>query len=440
MNGSTQTAIQRCRYLIVGGGTWGLAIAYNLAKRGYAGIKVLDGQDFPPSIAAGNDLNKIMEEPEELPSDNDEDDVTHAWRVIESTATNVWKTDPIYQPHYHPTGFIYAAAEKAGYEKVRESVKAHPENWTELSNAQAFHQTMPNGVLTGDFSGWKGFLRKRNAGWVAARETMKDLHAECIKLGVDFQTNITGRVTELLCSDKRTDIIGARTADGTAHHADRIILSAEASSDLLLDFQKQLRPTAWTLAHLPLTPEEAMIYKNLPVLYCVDRGFFIEPDAASHEIKLCDEHPGYINLIKTDQRERSVPFAKEQIPIEASQRMRTFLHETMPHLADRRFTYARICWDADTPNRLFLIGQHPEYESLTVAVGGSGHGFMCSPAVGVIVADLLEGTLDERLKRTLGWRPATAVGRDWWDTQGRFGADGRVMGLEGSEGWTGFGD
>ena len=296
MNGSTQKAIQRCRYLIVGGGTWGLAIAYKLAKRGYAGIKVLDGQDFPPSIAAGNDLNKIMEEPEELPSDNDEDDVTHAWRVIESTATNVWKTDPIYQPHYHPTGFIYAAAEKAGYEKVQESVKAHPENWTKLSNA------------------------------------------------------------------------------------------------------------------------------------------------ASHEIKFCDEHPGYINLIKTHRGERSVPFAKEQIPIEASQRMRTFLHETMAHLADRRFTHARICWDADTPNRLFLIGQHPEYESLTVAVGGSGHGFMCSPAVGVIVADLLEGTLDERLKRTLGWRPATAVGRDWWDTQGRFGADGRVMGLEGSEGWTGFGD
>lgn len=48
--------------LIVGAGTWGTSIAYRLAKRGYTNITVLDSNEFPSSLAAGNDHNKILEE------------------------------------------------------------------------------------------------------------------------------------------------------------------------------------------------------------------------------------------------------------------------------------------------------------------------------------------------------------------------------------------
>jgi sarcosine oxidase/L-pipecolate oxidase len=54
---------------------------------------------------------------------------------------------------------------------------------------------------------------------------------------------------------------------------------------------------------------------------------------------------------------------------------------------------------------------------------------MCSPAVGVLVADLLEGNLEERVRRSLGWRPKTAKGRYWFATQGRFGGAGRIVDL-----------
>jgi sarcosine oxidase/L-pipecolate oxidase len=50
--------------LIIGGGTWGCAIAYRLAKRGLTNIKVLDANEFPSEESAGNDINKIMEERE----------------------------------------------------------------------------------------------------------------------------------------------------------------------------------------------------------------------------------------------------------------------------------------------------------------------------------------------------------------------------------------
>lgn len=48
--------------LIIGGGTWGCSTALELARRGYRNITVLDSHPIPSVIAAGNDVNKIMEE------------------------------------------------------------------------------------------------------------------------------------------------------------------------------------------------------------------------------------------------------------------------------------------------------------------------------------------------------------------------------------------
>ncbi len=166
-----------------------------------------------------------------------------------------------------------------------------------------------------------------------------------------------------------------------------------------------------------------------------------EPDAAKGELKFVDEHPGYCNFVHDPHtgEERSLPFAKRQIPLEAERRARRFLRETVPQLADRPFAMARICWDADTPDRQFLIDLPPKRPSLVVAVGGSGMGFMMMPAVGLMVADALEGVMEPRLKHGFRWRPETAVHRDWRDTQHRYGADGSVMDLQKVTEWTNIG-
>ena len=148
---------------------------------------------------------------------------------------------------------------------------------------------MPEGVLQGDFPGWRGFWKKEAAGWVFASGALRAMHKEAVRLGVQFVTgSMEGRVGELLYSPDKNAVLGARTTDGVEHKAQQTILSAGANSDLLLDFERQLRPTAWTLAHIPLSAEEAEQCRNLPVLYGVDRGFFIEPDVERHEMKLCD--------------------------------------------------------------------------------------------------------------------------------------------------------
>lgn len=105
-------------------------------------------------------------------------------------------------------------------------------------------------------------------------------------------------------------------------------------------------------------------------------------------------------------------------------------------MAEREFSFARVCWDADTVDRQFLISKHPRTKNLVVAGGGSGMGFMMMPVVGQLIADTLEDCIEERLAKGLRWRPELAKGRDWMSTQGRFGADGGVMDFQNVRGWT----
>ena len=107
---------------------------------------------------------------------------------------------------------------------------------------------------------------------------MESAAREATRLGVKFVTGEgVGRVNGLIYGI--SDIKGAKTADGESHLADRTIICAGANAAALFDLRDQLRPTAWTLAHIRMTPEEAKLYKDLPVLFNVERGFFMEPDA-----------------------------------------------------------------------------------------------------------------------------------------------------------------
>lgn len=426
-----------CEILIIGAGTWGCSIALELARRGHASIKVLDGSSFPSAISAGNDLNKIAEEANEPSQDDSDEDFF--WHRVHQIAMAAWKHDPLFAPFYHQTGFIDAAVSDDAYQRCVEYARGEDAVLVPLNTREDFQKTMPSGVLQGPFPGWRGFWKQGGAGWVFASGALRAMHAEAVKLGVQFVTGEPqGRVERLIYNEDSKAVLGAVTLDGVSHLAKHTILSAGANSDRLFDFEGQLRPTAWTLAHIPLSQEEAALYKDLPVLYGVDRGFFIEPDAERHEMKLCDEHPGYINPVIENDNFRSVPFARHQIPAESEARMRLLLRETMPQLAEREFSFARMCWDADTVDRRFLIDRHPNVENLIVAVGGSGNGFMTCPAIGVLVADILanKADIEARVKKMLRWRPEIAVDRDWWDSQGRYGADGKVMDLREVTEWT----
>ena len=71
--------------------------------------------------------------------------------------------------------------------------------------------------------------------------------------------------------------------------------------------------------------------------------------------------------------------------------LRAFLEQTFPALVEAPVVYTRRCLYTDTLDEHFWITRHPGREGLTLATGGSGHGFKFGPVLGALTADVVEG-------------------------------------------------
>ncbi|KAI9925276.1 hypothetical protein ASPWEDRAFT_120490 [Aspergillus wentii DTO 134E9] len=419
--------------LIVGAGTWGSSTALHLARRGYTNVTVLDPYPVPSAISAGNDINKVISSGQ-YSTNKDEIEVNE---LLGQQAMHGWKNDPLFKPYYHDTGLLMSACTPEGLGRL--GVRVRPDsdpNIVELTQPEEFRKLAAPGVLQGDFPGWKGYFHRSGAGWAPARLALVAAAREAQRLGVKFVTGSPqGKVITLIFENN--DVKGAVTADGKIWRADQTFLCAGASAGQFLDFKQQLRPTAWTLVHIALKPEERALYKNIPVIFNIEKGFFFEPDEERGEIKICDEHPGYTNMVQdADGTCRSIPFEKTQVPAESEARVRALLAETMPQFADRPFSFARICWCADTANREFIIDRHPHHPSLILGCGASGRGFKYLPSIGNLIVDAMEDKVPSRIHEIIKWDPESAANRNWRDTLGRFGGPNKVMDFHDVKEWT----
>jgi glycine/D-amino acid oxidase-like deaminating enzyme len=71
--------------------------------------------------------------------------------------------------------------------------------------------------------------------------------------------------------------------------------------------------------------------------------------------------------------------------------LRDFLADAFPALAHAPIVARRLCVYGDTRDAHFWIARHPQRPSLTVAAGGSGHGFKFAPVLGPLIADAVLG-------------------------------------------------
>ena len=72
--------------------------------------------------------------------------------------------------------------------------------------------------------------------------------------------------------------------------------------------------------------------------------------------------------------------------------LRTFLADVIPALAEAPIVATRLCVYGDSLDGHFWIDRHPTRTRVTVAAGGSGHGFKFAPVLGALIADAVEGT------------------------------------------------
>ncbi|CAH0018921.1 unnamed protein product [Clonostachys rhizophaga] len=375
--------------LVIGAGTFGLSTAYHLAKSGYSHITVLDKSEFLPSnISAGHDVNKIIRAEDESP-----------WYAdLSLEAMKVWTEDPLFSPYYHQVGYLLANS-PAAPEKAKKTLAKSLSN---VSNRPAWQGKIKPLNTRADiravapaFDGpmeWKGYFNSL-AGWAHATDSMHAVYSACCLLGVDFKLGVT--VEKLAWKGEKC--IGAYSASGELYSADVTVVSLGASvAAVVPELAPQITAKAFAVAHIQLTPAEALRLRGIPVTYARDLGFFFEPDPRTGLLKLCPSGAGITNYRNT--KVSLPPVDSNYIPAHDEEAMRKLLRETLPWLADRPLINKHMCWIADTRDSAYVFDYLPGKTGVVVATGDSGTAFKMLPIAGKWVKKVIEDGKQSELR------------------------------------------
>lgn len=394
------------KILIVGAGAFGTSTAYHLAQRGYRSIRVLDRYAPPSCEAASTDISKVIR--------SDYNEPLYVRLGVE--AIKAWESSELFQDLYHVPGWVLSAKELSVpfvEGSIQTSRRLGVKGIEELTTDQVRDRfPMVNGAL----EDWNINVWNPTAGWAHSGEALRRVALAAQENGVEFISGDGGYVRSLILRDDG-QCSGAITQDGTKHVADVVLVAAGAWTPSFIDLQDQLIAKGHSVAHIQLTAAEQQHYKDMPILDNLELGYFFPPGLdgvfkMAHSKFITntgrDPHSG----IRTSIPHTFLANPSDDLPVEIEQTMRTNLRRVFPDLADRPFSYTRLCWDADTPDRHFLIAPHPDHRGLFLATGGSAHGFKFMPILGKYIADMLERKLEPAIAHAWAWRPGQAPGKN----------------------------
>lgn len=150
---------------------------------------------------------------------------------------------------------------------------------------------------------------------------------------------------------------------------------------------------------MQLTPEEAAAYKDTPVVYNGDLGFFFEPNEfvtlqsllsltnipiRHGVIKVCDEFPGFTRFKQHQPFGASAPkrisvprsHAKhptDTYPYASEVSIKKAVAAFLPQFKDKELFNRAMCWCTDTADAALLICEHPQWKNFMLATGDSGY-------------------------------------------------------------------
>ncbi|KAF7377841.1 DAO domain-containing protein [Mycena sanguinolenta] len=398
------------KILIVGAGCFGLSTALALLKRGWTDVTVIDrAATLPAPDGASNDINRVVRT-------SYSDDF---YSKLAFDAIREWKTRDKWHDAYHESGVLVLGSGSVDYaHKAYLHDRDIGLRVVPLDSQATFHQVFMLQAHLGTFENRTGYLN-RDSGWANAGQGVKCIMDQVAALNGKI---ILGKdVVELIQHGQKTT--GVRCVDGTVFDALELVVLATGSwtgsafPDLPIG--NIFQATGQCIAMVQLTPEEADMYKECPVVLDFALSFCIFPPneqnmvkLATHKCKqsnhnhigLADIHAaGYVQSIgakniSTPRTITSDPYTGLLIPKADVKELREQLRMVYPALAEKPFVATRMCWYNDSFDDDWVIGYHPKSDkSLMFATAGSGHAYKFLPVIGQLVADAIEGKLSPQL-------------------------------------------
>ena len=373
--------------LVVGAGVFGATAASELRRRGWA-VTVIDPGPLPHPLAASTDISKALR----MEYGSDErymalmEDAFRGWREWARLRSAAGQASL-----FHETGVLVVSRDpmrSGGFEY---------ESWQMLHHRGHRPERLDAEILAHRFPAWSagvyvdGFYHAVG-GFAESGRVVEWLLGEAERAGARVLTG--RRAVALLERDGR--IVGVEDEVRDTLTADHVVVAAGAWTGKLLGLRHEIRATGHPVLHI--RPRDPAFFRaeRFPVFMAdVSRtglyGFPINRD-------------GVVKVALHDEGVEVDPDAPRVVTPAHEERIRARLAEALPELATGEIVYRRLCLYEDTQDGDFWIARDPARGGLTVASGGSGHGFKFAPVLGSIIADVVEGRAHPVADK-FRWRP-----------------------------------
>jgi glycine/D-amino acid oxidase-like deaminating enzyme len=373
--------------LVVGGGIFGITGALELRRRGHS-VTLIDPGPLPHPLAESTDISKVVRM--EYGSDA-------LYMELGEKSREGWLrwNDDLGEQLYYDVGvFVPTRRPMQPGEYEHQSYQLllkrghRPERLTADEIIRRFPAWTP-GLYSDGFFNAEG-------GYVLSGRAVARLVEIARREGVTIHE---GQTADHLI-EQGGRILGVQTREGSQFHAGHVLIAAGAWTGLLVPELAGIFTTpGMPVFHLkPADPRQFEVPQFTVFIGDIANtgwyGFPLHPREGV--VKL--GHHGIGQMLHPEKDARLVGDSDERS-------LREFLRETLPGLAEAEIVYTRRCLYCDTPDSNFWIDRHPGRDGLSVAAGGSGHGFKFGPVLGGIIADAVEVRPNPYLPR-FQWREA----------------------------------
>ena len=373
--------------VVVGAGINGVVAAIELRKRGND-VVLVDPGPVPHPLAASNDISKVVRAA--YGADKE-------YTKLAERSRGIWQQWNVEfgVELYHEVGFLCMRQRpmQAGdfeYESLR--LLERRGHRIERVNSDYLRRHFPAWSADRYRDGFLDF----EAGYAESGRAVAVLIKRAKSIGVALREH-----AKFSGLDETSDRVkGIALESGEKVPADAVVMTVGAWTPYVLPFTGDFfRASGQPVFHLKPAQPELFTPERFPI-FGADisaTGFYGFPLNRDGVVKIANHGLG---------REMSPDSPEGVVTKEEENRMREFLADSFPLLADAAVVFTRVCFYCDTKDGDFWIAPDPERAGLTIAAGDCGHGFKFAPVLGGIIADAVEGKVNPKFS----WRPEVQAG------------------------------
>jgi sarcosine oxidase len=357
--------------IVVGLGAMGSAAAYACAQRGWRTLG-LEQFDLGHALGSSHGYSRIIREvyyehPAYVPMAQE---AFRRWESLEQATGQQLLTRCRCANIGTPSSEIIQGVSRA--------VKEHglpAERWS----ADDIRRNCPTMNLSDDMCA----IVEERAGWLAVEQCVLSMQSEARKHGAVLQGN------ELLLSWSATEKDVTVTTSKGKYNAAKLILTAGPWATMQLPHLPLTVMRQMQLWFTPPAGSEAHYRSDRFPIFIMDTplgDFYAIPLEAGPGVKLAQHYgaPEWKNLASIHRAYQ----------LDEDQPVRQFMQRYIPGLATVPLAATSACIYTLTPDRHFVIDNHPDHQNVAIACGFSGHGFKFAPVIGVMLADLVNDPRD----------------------------------------------